>query len=124
MAPEDPAALILPDITPYLPHRTDPDAAQALFALYRTHCTSLIDSVRFCKEKQFFRLFSSFHGTLTVPVQKLFAQREVTPWIRECDWIMYQKEPVPAHLASRASSGFEISGQRREKPSAPPVQSL
>jgi regulatory factor X len=91
MAPEDPAALILPDITPYLPHRTDPDAAQALFALYRTHCTSLIDSVRFCKEKQFFRLFSSFHGTLTVPVQKLFAQREVTPWIRECDWIMYQK---------------------------------
>ncbi|KAF2272770.1 uncharacterized protein EI97DRAFT_385106 [Westerdykella ornata] len=91
MAPEEPAALMLPDITPYLPPRTDPDAAQALVALYRTHCTSLIDSVRFCKEKQFFRLFSSFHGTLTVPVQKLFAQREVVPWIRECDWIMYQK---------------------------------
>lgn len=91
MAPEDNGALVLPDITPYLPHRTDPDAAQALVALYRTHCTSLIDSVRYCKEKQFFRLFASFHGTLTVPVQKLFAQAEITPWIRECDWMMYQK---------------------------------
>lgn len=91
MAPEENAAIILPDITPYLPSRTDPDTAEALVALYRTHCTSLIDAVRYCKEKQFFRLFASFHGTLTVPVQKLFAQQEIAPWIRECDWMMYQK---------------------------------
>lgn len=91
MAPEDATSLVLPDIGPYLPERTDPDTAGALTALYRTHCVSLIDAVRFCKEKQFFRLFASFHGTLTVPVQKLFAQPEVQPWIRECDWMMYQK---------------------------------
>ncbi|KAF2654243.1 hypothetical protein K491DRAFT_601295 [Lophiostoma macrostomum CBS 122681] len=91
MAPEENAAIVLPDISPYLPPRTDPDAAEALVALYRTHCTSLVDSVRYCKEKQFFRLYASFHGTLTVPVQKLFAQQEIAPWIRECDWMMYQK---------------------------------
>ncbi|KAF2005488.1 hypothetical protein P154DRAFT_339090 [Amniculicola lignicola CBS 123094] len=83
--------IALPDISPYLPPRTDADVADALVALYRTHCTSLIDSIRYCKEKQFFRLFTSFHGTLTVPVQKLFALPEIAPWIRECDWMMYQK---------------------------------
>jgi regulatory factor X len=91
MAPEDNVPIVLPDIGPYLPHRTDPDSADALVSLYRSHCTSLIDSVRYCKEKQFFRLFASFHGTLTVPVQKLFAQPELVGWIRECDWMMYQK---------------------------------
>ncbi|KAF2736923.1 hypothetical protein EJ04DRAFT_431931 [Polyplosphaeria fusca] len=83
--------VVLPDITAYIPPRTDPDAANALLALYRTHCTSLVDAVRYCKEKQFFRLFASFHGTLTVPVQKLFARTEMAPWIRECDWVMYKK---------------------------------
>lgn len=88
---KDDLDMSLPDITPYLPARTDPDLAGALVALYRTHCTSLVDSVRYCKEKQFFRLFTSFHGTLTLPVQKLFAQSEIAPWIKECDWLMYQK---------------------------------
>ncbi|KAL9077933.1 MAG: hypothetical protein Q9157_003140 [Trypethelium eluteriae] len=81
----------LPAIHPYLPPKTDHDTASALAALYRTHCTSLIDCIRFCKEKQFFRLFTSFGGTLTVPVQKLFSSRSIAPWIRECDWLMYQK---------------------------------
>ncbi len=81
----------LPDITPYLPARTDPDSAQNLVAMYRSHVTSLVDAVRYCKEKQFFRLFGTFHGTLTVPVQKLFAAPELAPWIKECDWMMYQK---------------------------------
>lgn len=81
----------LPNIQNYVPPKTDIDAANALTALYRTHCTSLIDCIRFCKEKQFFRLFTSFHGTLTVPVQKLFAHPDIAPWIRECDWLMYQK---------------------------------
>ncbi|KAF2994598.1 hypothetical protein E8E13_002069 [Curvularia kusanoi] len=81
----------LPDITPYLPTRTDPDSADNLTAMYRSHVTSLVDSVRYCKEKQFFRLFGTFHGTLTVPVQKLFASPELAPWIKECDWMMYQK---------------------------------
>lgn len=80
----------LPPIQPYLPSRTDNDTAEALFALYRTHCTSLIDSIRFCKEKQFFRLYTSFHGTLTVPVQKLFHHPNLAAWIEECDLVMYR----------------------------------
>lgn len=80
----------LPSIHPYLPIRTDHDTAEALFALYRTHCTSLIDSIRFCKEKQFFRLYTSFHGTLTVPVQKLFTHPNLAPWIEQCDLVMYR----------------------------------
>ena len=80
----------LPPIQPYLPQRTDHDTAEALFALYRTHCTSLIDSIRFCKEKQFFRLYTSFHGTLTVPVQKLFTHLNLAPWIEQCDLVMYR----------------------------------
>ncbi|KAK0662419.1 Protein sak1 [Lasiodiplodia hormozganensis] len=81
----------LPNIHDYVPPKTDIDAANALTALYRTHCTSLVDCIRFCKEKQFFRLFTSFHGTLTVPVQKLLAHPSMAIWIRECDWLMYQK---------------------------------
>jgi regulatory factor X len=80
----------LPPIHPYLPPRTDIDTAEALVALYRTHCTSLIDSIRFCKEKQFFRLYTSFHGTLTVPVQKLFTHPNLAPWIEQCDLVMYR----------------------------------
>lgn len=80
----------LPSIQPYLPPRTDIDTAEALSALYRTHCTSLIDSIRFCKEKQFFRLYMSFHGTLTVPVQKLFTHPNIAPWIEQCDLVMYR----------------------------------
>ena len=33
----------------------------------------------------------SFHGTLTVPVQKLLAHPDIAPWIKACDWLMYQK---------------------------------
>ncbi|GAB7347693.1 hypothetical protein MBLNU459_g5256t1 [Dothideomycetes sp. NU459] len=84
-------SIALPDIHPFCPPKTDSDTAEALTALYRTHCTSLIDCIRFCKEKQFFRLFTSFHGTLTVPVQKLLAHPNLAPWIQACDTLMYQK---------------------------------
>lgn len=97
-------AIELPNIHKYVPPRTDIDAADALTALYRTHCTSLVDSIRFCKEKQFFRLFTSFHGTLTVPVQKLLAHTNIAPWIKECDWLMYQKMiRCVSHVALQAA---------------------
>ncbi|KAI9851415.1 MAG: hypothetical protein M1838_003766 [Thelocarpon superellum] len=80
----------LPSIHRHLPSGIDQDTAAALTALYRSHCTSLIDCVRFCRERNFFHLFTSFHGTLTVPVQKLLANPVVAPWIKECDWRMYQ----------------------------------
>lgn len=81
----------LPSIQDYLPVGTDVDAADALTALYRSHCISVIDCFRFCKEKMLWHHFTSFHGTLTVPVQKLLAHPNIAPWIRECDWLMYQK---------------------------------
>ena len=87
----DDAPIELPDLHSHLPAGTDADAAAALKALYRSHCVSVIDCVRFCKEKSFWHHFTSFHGTLTVPVQKLFSHPSVAPWIRECDWLMYQK---------------------------------
>lgn len=80
----------LPDIYSYVPPGTDPDAANALVALYRSHCVSVIDCFRFCKEKMLWHHFTSFHGTLTVPVQKLLAHPDVADWIKECDWLMYQ----------------------------------
>lgn len=81
----------LPSLHRYKPTGTDPDAANALLALYRTHCISVIDSFRFCKEKMFWHHYTSFHGTLTVPVQKLLAHPDIACWIKECDWLMYQK---------------------------------
>lgn len=84
-------SLSLPPIQPYLPPRTDIDAANNLAALYRTHCTSLVDSVRYVKEKQFSKALSSFNGTMTIPVQKLFQHPSLAPWIRECDRVMYQQ---------------------------------
>ncbi|KAK3326249.1 putative specific transcriptional repressor protein [Apodospora peruviana] len=87
--PSDP--LYLPNIEPFLPNDTDPDAAKSLAALYRSHCTSLVECIRFCKEKTFFHLFTSFQGTLTMPVQKLFANPAIAPWIEECDFLLYQR---------------------------------
>lgn len=86
----NPTRLILPAIEPYLPQGTDSDAAKSLEALYLSHCTSLIECIRFCKEKNFFHLFTAFHGTLTVPVQKLLANPALEPWIEQCDLRMYQ----------------------------------
>ena len=89
--PLEEKSLELPDIRAYLPAGTDPDTAGALRALYRSHCVSIIDCVRYCKEKQFWQHLTSFHGTLTVPVQKLFSHPDLAAWIQECDWLMYQK---------------------------------
>ncbi|EAW12521.1 RFX family transcription factor [Aspergillus clavatus NRRL 1] len=87
----DNESLQLPDIRGYLPANTDTKVAAALAALYRSHCISVIDSFRYCKERNLLRYFSAFHGTLTVPVQKLLTHPNLAPWIKECDWLMYQK---------------------------------
>lgn len=81
----------LPSLQGYAPHGTDSDAINALKALYFSHCISIIDCIRFCKTKSFWHHFTSLHGTLTVPVQKLFTHPDVAAWIRECDWRLYQK---------------------------------
>ena len=84
-------AVVLPRLEPFAPPGADPDAVKSLTALYRSHCTSLIECIRYCKEKTFFHLFTSFHGTLTMPVQKLFCNPAMAPWIEECDFILYQR---------------------------------
>ena len=83
-------AFRIPDINPYIPPGTDLDVAATLTAIYRSHCTSLVECVRYMRLKQFHQLFVSFHGTLTVPVQKLLAAPSLAPWIREADWVMYK----------------------------------
>ncbi len=83
--------LKLPRIDPFLPANTDPDAAKSLVALYRSHCTSLVECIRYCKEKTFFHLYTSFQGTLTMPVQKLFSHPDIAAWIEECDFVLYQR---------------------------------
>lgn len=83
--------LALPAIESYLPQGTDPDAAKSLSALYRSHCTSLVECIRFCREKTFFHLYTSFQGTLTMPVQKLFSHPALAIWIEECDFVLYQQ---------------------------------
>lgn len=87
----DTDSLQLPDINGHLPPNTDSKVAAALAALYRSHCISVIDSFRYCKERNMLKFFSTFHGTLTVPVQKLLTHPNLAPWIKECDWLMYQK---------------------------------
>lgn len=82
--------LALPPIEQYLPPGTDPDAAKSLSALYRSHCTSLVECIRYCKEKTFFHLYTSFQGTLTMPVHKLFSHPAISPWIEGCDLVLYQ----------------------------------
>ena len=84
-------SIVLPRIEPFLPDGTDPDAAKSLAALYRSHCTSLVECIRYCKEKTFFHLYTCFQGTLTAPVQRLFGSPAVAPWIEECDFILYQR---------------------------------
>ncbi|KAM5342700.1 hypothetical protein ACJ41O_013666 [Fusarium nematophilum] len=83
--------LPLPPIELYLPQGTDPDAAKSLSALYRSHCTSLVECIRYCREKTFFHLYTSFQGTLTMPVQKLFGNPALAPWIEESDFVLYHR---------------------------------
>lgn len=83
--------LALPPIEAYLPPGTDPDAAKSLSALYRSHCTSLVECMRYCREKTFFHLYTSFQGTLTMPVQKLFSNAALATWIEGCDFALYQR---------------------------------
>ena len=83
--------LELPNIDPYLPSGADPDAVRSLTSVYRSHCNLAIENFRFCKRKDFWQSYTSLLGLLTVPGQKLLAQPSIATWIRECDWLKYQK---------------------------------
>lgn len=51
----------------------------------------MIECIRYCREKTFFHLYTSFQGTLTMPVQKLFGHEALSGWIEGCDLVLYQR---------------------------------
>ncbi|KAK9480355.1 RFX DNA-binding domain-containing protein [Lipomyces japonicus] len=81
----------LPSIEPFVPAGTDSDSVAILFALCRSHYSSLLESIRFMHLKQFLNTLSSFHGTLTVPVQRLLNIPSILVWIQRCDWVTYKE---------------------------------
>ena len=83
--------LQLPSILQYLPQGTDADAVTSLTSVYRSHCLLAIDNFRFCKTEKLCDSYKSLVGLLTVPGQKLLAHPRIASWIRECDWLKYQR---------------------------------
>jgi len=90
-SPELSSDFTLPPIETYLPNGTDKDAAKSLSALYLSHCTSLVECIRYCRAKSFFHHFSSFMGTLTMPVQKLWSNPALAGWIEKSDTALYRR---------------------------------
>ncbi|KAK9448952.1 RFX DNA-binding domain-containing protein [Limtongia smithiae] len=84
-------ALQLPGIQAYVPADADKDSVDILTALCQSHCSALLEAIRYMHLKQFLNTLSSFHGTLTAPVQKLLNIPSVLEWIQRCDWIMYKE---------------------------------
>lgn len=78
-------------LEPFLPQRVDIDAADTLFALYRSYCGGMIEAWRYMQIKNMYHLVSSFYGSLTSPVQKLYACESVAPWIQQSDFLMYRE---------------------------------
>ncbi|KAK9248998.1 RFX DNA-binding domain-containing protein [Lipomyces tetrasporus] len=84
-------SLALPSIDPFIPEGADRDSVDILTALCQSHCSSLLEAIRFMHLKQFLNTLASFHGTLTSPVQKLLSVPSILEWIQRCDWIMYKE---------------------------------
>ncbi|KAK9367642.1 RFX DNA-binding domain-containing protein [Lipomyces kononenkoae] len=84
-------SLSLPRIDPFIPDGADRDSVDILTALCQSHCSSLLEAIRFMHLKQFLNTLASFHGTLTSPVQKLLSVPSILEWIQRCDWIMYKE---------------------------------
>lgn len=95
--------LHLPSIYPYLPKDTDYDIADTLYSLYKVHCTSIFESLRYMHIKKLFSSFASFNSILTAPVFKLYTSEPVLEWVKECDLAMYRtmaKMLTKLHLQS------------------------
>ncbi|CDR46829.1 CYFA0S26e00540g1_1 [Cyberlindnera fabianii] len=82
--------LDIPDIKPFLPNDTDQDASDTLFGLYKSHCISIFESIRYVQLKRLFSLISTFHGSLTNPVLKLYTSSDLLQWVISCDSVMYK----------------------------------
>lgn len=80
----------LPSIYPYLPRDSDYDIADTLYSLYRVHCTTIFESLRYMQLKQLFAAFSNFTVILTTPVSKLYVSGSTFEWVKLCDSTMYR----------------------------------
>ncbi|KAG5438707.1 hypothetical protein PCANB_002427 [Pneumocystis canis] len=85
------ATFVLPSIDPYVPSDVDTDTKNTLISLYTSHCSSLIESIRYMRLKQFLTITSSFHNSLTVPVQKLLSSTYLANWVQKADFEMYRE---------------------------------
>lgn len=95
--------LNLPSIYPYLPKDADYDIADTLYSLYKVHCTSIFESLRYMHISKLFSSFTTFNSILTAPVFKLYTSESVTEWVQECDLVMYRtmaKMLTKLHLQS------------------------
>lgn len=88
-APE--GGFLLPSLEYYYDTSADPDSATTLYGLYRTHCRSLIEALRFMHIKKFLDIQGSFMGSLTAPVRKLLAEPGVVNWVAAVDWATYKE---------------------------------
>lgn len=84
--------LSLPSIYLYLPKDSDIDydIADTLHSLYRVHCTSIFELMRFMHIEKMFSLFLPVPAISTAPVFKLLTSEQVADWVRDCDLVMYR----------------------------------
>ena len=83
--------LELPKIHPYLPPGSDPDAVNSLVLVYHSHCKLAIDNFQHCRTTLLRDGFKSLLGQLTRPGLDLLMHDSVADWVRECDWLKYQR---------------------------------
>lgn len=84
--------LNIPSIYPYLLKdlEVDYDIADTLHSLYKVHCTSLFELLRYMQVDKMFGMFTPFTAILTAPVFKLFTSDGTLEWVKNCDLVMYR----------------------------------
>lgn len=82
---------VLPEIEEYVGGEVDGDTKSTLASLYTSHCSALIESVRYMRLKQFLTITGTFHGSLTAPVQKLLSSEPLAKWVQKADFEMYRE---------------------------------
>lgn len=84
--------LNIPSIYSYIQKGPDVDydIADTLHSLYKVHCTSLFELLRYMQVDKMLGLFVPFTAILTTPVFKLFTAEFTSDWVKECDLVMYR----------------------------------
>lgn len=82
----------LPPIHDYLPKDLDVDydIAETLHSLYRVHCMSIFEILRYMQVEKMLSLFAPFFAVLTTPVFRLFTAESTLEWVKASDLAMYR----------------------------------